>query len=96
VWGTKIDGVQALLAAMAEDDLRAVVLFSSSTARFGRTGQVDYAMANEALNKIAAQVAAERKQLAPEGREWRSVLAATGQPPLRQTTTPRLTVTSSE
>jgi 6-phosphofructokinase 1 len=29
-----------------------------------------------------AQVAAERKQLAPEGREWRSVLASTGQPPL--------------
>jgi len=60
VWSTKIDGVQALLQATAEDDLRAVVFFSSSTARFGRTGQVDYAMANEALNKIAARVAAER------------------------------------
>ncbi|MFQ3651327.1 MAG: SDR family NAD(P)-dependent oxidoreductase, partial [Gemmataceae bacterium] len=60
VWSTKIDGIEALLAATAEDDLRAMVLFSSSTARFGRSGQVDYAMANEALNKIASRVAAER------------------------------------
>lgn len=29
-----------------------------------------------------AKVTAERKQIAPEGREWRSVLAATGQPVL--------------
>jgi len=31
-----------------------MALYSSSTARFGRTGQCDYAMANEALNKTAA------------------------------------------
>jgi NAD(P)-dependent dehydrogenase (short-subunit alcohol dehydrogenase family)/acyl carrier protein len=60
VWGTKIEGLHALLSATAQDDLRALVLFSSSTARFGRTGQVDYAMANEALNKTAARLAAER------------------------------------
>ena len=35
--------------------LRALVLFSSSTARFGRIGQVDYAVANEVLNKMAWQ-----------------------------------------
>ncbi len=35
------------------EDLRALVLFSSSTGRFGRTGQVDYAIANEVLNKTA-------------------------------------------
>ncbi|HWG45069.1 MAG TPA: polyketide synthase dehydratase domain-containing protein, partial [Gemmataceae bacterium] len=35
------------------DQLRALVLFSSSTGRFGRTGQVDYAIANEVLNKWA-------------------------------------------
>ena len=30
-----------------------MALLSSSTARFGRKGQVDYAAANEALNKLA-------------------------------------------
>ena len=32
-----------------------LILFSSSTARFGRSGQVAYAAANEALNKWAQQ-----------------------------------------
>ncbi len=45
----------ALLAAVVPENLRALVLFSSSTARFGRTGQVDYAIANEVLNKTAQQ-----------------------------------------
>ena len=30
-----------------------MALFSSSTGRFGRIGQVDYAVANEVLNKLA-------------------------------------------
>ena len=60
VWGTKVDGLRALLDATRDDDLKAIALFSSSTARFGRTGQVDYAMANEALNKLAGGIAAER------------------------------------
>ena len=37
------------------DALRFLILFSSSTARFGRSGQVAYAAANEALNKWAQQ-----------------------------------------
>ena len=37
-----------------------MVMFSSSTGRFGRTGQVDYAVANEVLNKIAQQQAGLR------------------------------------
>jgi NAD(P)-dependent dehydrogenase (short-subunit alcohol dehydrogenase family) len=62
VFGTKVEGAEAVLAAIfssspsAADDLRSVVFFSSSTARFGRKGQVDYAMANEALNKRAADL----------------------------------------
>ncbi|MFZ1987260.1 MAG: SDR family NAD(P)-dependent oxidoreductase [Desulfatitalea sp.] len=55
VYATKIDGLHALLAAMQGDDLRYLVLFSSISARMGNLGQADYAMANEALNKIAAQ-----------------------------------------
>jgi acyl transferase domain-containing protein/NAD(P)-dependent dehydrogenase (short-subunit alcohol dehydrogenase family) len=55
VYTTKIDGLYALLAAMQGDDLSYLVLFSSISARMGNLGQADYAMANEALNKIAAQ-----------------------------------------
>ena len=51
VYETKVAGLDALLGAIGGDDLRALVLFSSSTARFGRVGQVAYAAANEALNK---------------------------------------------
>jgi NAD(P)-dependent dehydrogenase (short-subunit alcohol dehydrogenase family) len=53
VFATKVGGLQALLHAVDPDELRALVLFSSSTARFGRAGQVDYAIANEVLNKLA-------------------------------------------
>ncbi len=53
VFETKVDGLDALLGAIGGDDLRALVLFSSTTARLGRSGQVAYAAANEALNKRA-------------------------------------------
>ncbi|MEE9208996.1 MAG: SDR family NAD(P)-dependent oxidoreductase, partial [Kiloniellales bacterium] len=53
VYGTKVEGLRALLAATSGDHLRGIVLFSSSSARFGRKGQVDYAMGNEILNKVA-------------------------------------------
>ena len=57
VYGTKVAGLRNVLAALAPDELRALVLFSSSTGRFGRTGQVDYAIANEVLNKTAQRYA---------------------------------------
>jgi NAD(P)-dependent dehydrogenase (short-subunit alcohol dehydrogenase family)/acyl carrier protein len=60
VWQTKVAGLSNLLAALPGDELRALVLFSSSTARFGRVGQVDYAIANEALNKLAQREARRR------------------------------------
>lgn len=53
VYDTKVLGLRALLNALQDDPLKALVLFSSSTGRFGRKGQVDYAMANEVLNKVA-------------------------------------------
>jgi NAD(P)-dependent dehydrogenase (short-subunit alcohol dehydrogenase family)/acyl carrier protein len=62
VYSTKVAGLHSLLKATAEDDLQALVLFSSSTARFGRKGQADYAAANEVLNKIA-----QREQLQRPG-----------------------------
>jgi len=53
VFDTKVIGLRHLLEAVGPDELKVMVLFSSVTGRYGRTGQVDYAMANEALNKIA-------------------------------------------
>ena len=62
VYDTKVAGLRSLLAAVRpdSDDLRLLVLFSSSTARFGRTGQVAYAAANEVLNKWAQNEAVNR------------------------------------
>ncbi|PLX99152.1 MAG: hypothetical protein C0624_13905 [Desulfuromonas sp.] len=57
VYSTKVSGLENLLAALQEDALSFMVMFSSSTGRFGRTGQVDYAVANEILNKVAQQQA---------------------------------------
>jgi NAD(P)-dependent dehydrogenase (short-subunit alcohol dehydrogenase family) len=53
VFDTKVIGLQSLMAAMPADDLRYVIFFSSVTARIGNKGQAAYAMANEALNKMA-------------------------------------------
>jgi NAD(P)-dependent dehydrogenase (short-subunit alcohol dehydrogenase family) len=60
VYATKVDGIRCLLKCIGADDLKALVLFSSTSARFGRTGQAAYASANEVLNKIA-QVESRRR-----------------------------------
>ena len=60
VYSTKIGGLQALLQATHEDNLDFIALFSSSTGRFGRAGQLDYAVANEVLNKTAQALARQR------------------------------------
>jgi NAD(P)-dependent dehydrogenase (short-subunit alcohol dehydrogenase family)/acyl carrier protein len=62
VYDTKVKGLIALLNAAMEDDLKYMVVFSSVSARLGNQGQVDYAMANEVLNKTARQQA----QIRPE------------------------------
>jgi NAD(P)-dependent dehydrogenase (short-subunit alcohol dehydrogenase family) len=61
VYGTKVGGLRSLLEATSGDDLRFMALFASTTGRFGRSGQVDYAVANEVLNKLA-QAEARRRQ----------------------------------
>ncbi len=57
VFDTKVAGARALLSALDMDELRYLVFFSSVSARMGNKGQVDYAMANEVLNKTAQQLA---------------------------------------
>jgi acyl transferase domain-containing protein/NAD(P)-dependent dehydrogenase (short-subunit alcohol dehydrogenase family) len=64
VYETKVVGLDGLLEAIGSDVLRVLVLFSSSTARFGRAGQVAYAAANEVLNKRAIR----ESQLRPDCR----------------------------
>ncbi|MCG6908763.1 MAG: SDR family NAD(P)-dependent oxidoreductase [Deltaproteobacteria bacterium] len=54
VYGTKVSGLRNLLSCVKNDPLKHLVIFSSISARIGNAGQVDYAMANEALNKMAA------------------------------------------
>jgi malonyl CoA-acyl carrier protein transacylase/acyl carrier protein/NADP-dependent 3-hydroxy acid dehydrogenase YdfG len=72
VYDTKVGGLRHLLAALGPDDdeLRSLVLFSSSTARFGRTGQVAYAAANEVLNKWAQREAAQRPACRVVALDW--------------------------
>ena len=60
VYSTKVAGLRTLLNATYNDELRFIALFSSSTGRFGRVGQADYAVANEVLNKTAQAEARRR------------------------------------
>ena len=53
VFDTKVLGLQVLLNATRDDALKVLCVFSSVAARTGNRGQVDYAMANEILNKVA-------------------------------------------
>ncbi len=57
VYRTKVSGLHNLFDAIGPESLRVMGLFSSSTARFGRSGQVAYAAANEYLNKWAQRAA---------------------------------------
>lgn len=70
VFATKVQGLRSLLHAVDADALRFMVLFSSSTARFGRKGQSDYAAANEVLNKIAQQQAGRRPDCRVVSMNW--------------------------
>jgi NAD(P)-dependent dehydrogenase (short-subunit alcohol dehydrogenase family) len=53
VFDTKVRGLAALLDATRDQPLRALVLFSSVAAAAGNSGQSDYAMANEVLERVA-------------------------------------------
>ena len=53
VLGTKLHPLLALPGCLRSVDLRFIVFFSSVAGRFGNSGQVDYAVANEILNRGA-------------------------------------------
>ncbi|MGL5359202.1 MAG: KR domain-containing protein, partial [Shewanella sp.] len=56
VYGTKVTGISNLLAALDLDKLTLIALFSSAAGFYGNTGQSDYAMSNDILNKAALQL----------------------------------------
>ena len=53
VFGTKIDGLEACLSRIEINKLKYLIMFSSVAGYFGNSGQSDYAMANEVMNKFA-------------------------------------------
>ncbi len=55
VYDTKVIGLRNLLKIFSVEELKVIALFSSTTGRIGRKGQIDYAVANEVLNKTAQQ-----------------------------------------
>ncbi|MCR4783026.1 MAG: SDR family NAD(P)-dependent oxidoreductase [bacterium] len=52
VFDTKVEGLYNFMQALQNEPLQFVLTFSSVSARFGRPGQCDYAMANEVMNKF--------------------------------------------
>lgn len=70
VMGTKVDGLRNLLAAVGNDPLARLAVFSSSTARFGRKGQAAYAAANEVLNKMAQRESRRRTKCRVRSLNW--------------------------
>ncbi|MGI2159305.1 phosphopantetheine-binding protein [Shewanella baltica] len=57
VYGTKVTGISNLLAALDLNKVKLIALFSSAAGFYGNTGQSDYAMSNDILNKAALQLA---------------------------------------
>ena len=70
VYDTKVLGLESLLAATQADPLQFIALFSSSTGRFGRVGQCDYAAANEYLNATARRLQRERPDCRTVAINW--------------------------
>jgi hypothetical protein len=58
VFSTKVESAMTLANNLRADSLKFLVFFSSVSARLGAMGQVDYAAANEVLNKLAAHLGA--------------------------------------
>lgn len=70
VFTTKIEGLRALLSATRPEERQLVALFSSVAARAGNTGQCDYSMANEILNKVADAEARKHPQHLVKSFNW--------------------------
>ena len=84
VLDTKVSGLRNLLDAVPLDALKHIVLFSSVSGRLGNQGQVDYAMANEVLNKAAHRLSAELPSCRVVSMNWGPWDGGMVTPPLRR------------
>ncbi|MCK6551606.1 SDR family NAD(P)-dependent oxidoreductase, partial [Myxococcota bacterium] len=66
----KVDGLVALLALTADDPLGVVLGFSSVSGRFGGHGQADYALANEVMAHLLAELRQRRPSVRATAFSW--------------------------
>ncbi|PTO85485.1 beta-ketoacyl synthase [Vibrio splendidus] len=70
VYGTKVGGLEAVLGGLDSSKLKLIAMFSSAAGFYGNTGQSDYSMSNEILNKAALQLSARNPQTKVMSFNW--------------------------
>ncbi|PTP12880.1 beta-ketoacyl synthase [Vibrio sp. 10N.286.51.C3] len=70
VYGTKVGGLEAVLSGLDSGKLKLIAMFSSAAGFYGNTGQSDYSMSNEILNKAALQLSARNPQAKVMSFNW--------------------------
>ena len=70
VYGTKVNGLKAVLTALDASKIKLLAMFSSAAGFYGNTGQSDYAMSNDILNKAALQFTARHPQAKVMSFNW--------------------------
>ncbi|MEZ9048118.1 beta-ketoacyl synthase N-terminal-like domain-containing protein [Vibrio sp. 10N.247.311.64] len=70
VYGTKVGGLEAVLGGIDSSKLKLIAMFSSAAGFYGNTGQSDYSMSNEILNKAALQLSARNPQAKVMSFNW--------------------------
>ena len=70
VYGTKVGGLDAVMNALDCSKLKLVAMFSSAAGFYGNTGQSDYSMSNEILNKAALQFSARHPEAKVMSFNW--------------------------
>ncbi|QBF84045.1 KR domain-containing protein [Shewanella maritima] len=70
VYGTKVTGLANLLKVIEPTQLKLLAMFSSAAGFYGNTGQSDYAMSNEILNKTALKFAKQLPQAKVMSFNW--------------------------
>ncbi|MCK5097010.1 MAG: SDR family oxidoreductase, partial [Desulfobacteraceae bacterium] len=70
VFDTKVSGLNSLIHASKNDNLKYFIGFSSVAARTGNMGQSDYSMANEVLNKTLQKLSFENSECKYLAMNW--------------------------